>query len=924
MNALRLAAVVVLGAGVSFLAAGEGPAALPGANRPFAERFASPPAEARILPILHTMPVEAEAQDAWFDRAAARGFGGVATNVNFKDYLKSGEHWAAFRRGLEAARRRGMSLWLYDERGYPSGLAGGQTLEGHPEWEARGLLIAQAETAGGPVVMDCPPGAPFLAAAYPVAGGALVLSGAVDLSARVQEGKLAWEAPSGAWRVLVLTEDRLYEGTHAAISLADKLPYINLLMPEPTARFLEVTHDAYAARLGKDLGKWFVSTFTDEPSLMSIFMRKQPWSVLPWSPNLPAAFERRNGYPVASVLPHLVWGAGPAAEKARHDFWGTVGDLVSEHYFGQIQNWCDRHDVLSGGHLLCEEPILSHTPLYGDFFQCLRRLSAPSMDCLTSIPSEAPWQVARLVSSAADLEGRAVTMSEASDHSQRWRAEGDARPVRPVTEDEIRGSLNRQMVGGITTFTSYYDFRDFRDDALVRLNEWTGRCCTALKGGRQVTDLAVVYPADTMKAHFTPSREWTRDLPAGVQRIQNVYDQASRALFTAGRDFTYVDGRALAEARVRRGALRVNGLAWRVVVLPAVDTLPLKAWENLRALWRAGGGVVALGALPVNSDKAFPCDKTKDIRKELFGDGASGEVRTNGKGGFALHLAAGQEGLLVRALDGVLSPDLTMPAGAPLRMTHRRVDGREVYFLINDGPKAWSGAVSLCAEGRGTRWDPATGTSAEEPDAKNLSLSLGPYGGMLFTFPRNAAPERRKPKDGGLPGMTVTALPATTPAVIGGEHVRGDVHQLADGGPWTVMADVTKSNVDVFQFLCFSWQTDVDVSAAECFVFDVEVPAGQTCGTSLLVVLRDARGVEALAETGVPLGAAGRTRAHVPLSAFQRAGWSGGPAGPVDFAQTRDIRIGWGGYIGAQGERVSFTVSAPSAAARPPCREEDA
>jgi hypothetical protein len=37
----------------------------------------------------------------------------------------------------------------------------------------------------------------------------------------------------------------------------------------------------------------------------------------------------------------------------------------------------------------------------------------------------------------------------------------------------------------------------------------------------------------------------------------------------------------------------------------------------------------------------------------------------------------------VRALDGVLAPDLTMPAVAPLRMTHRRVDGREVYFVIN-------------------------------------------------------------------------------------------------------------------------------------------------------------------------------------------------------------------------------------------------
>ena len=32
--------------------------------------------------------------------------------------------------------------------------------------------------------------------------------------------------------------------------------------------------------------------------------------------------------------------------------WNTVGELVSENYFGQIQTWCREHNVLSGGHLL--------------------------------------------------------------------------------------------------------------------------------------------------------------------------------------------------------------------------------------------------------------------------------------------------------------------------------------------------------------------------------------------------------------------------------------------------------------------------------------------------------------------------------------------------------------------------------------------
>ncbi len=30
---------------------------------------------------------------------------------------------------------------------------------------------------------------------------------------------------------MTIAEDRLYDGTHAALSLADKPPYINMLMP---------------------------------------------------------------------------------------------------------------------------------------------------------------------------------------------------------------------------------------------------------------------------------------------------------------------------------------------------------------------------------------------------------------------------------------------------------------------------------------------------------------------------------------------------------------------------------------------------------------------------------------------------------------------------------------------------------------------
>ena len=277
---------------------------LPGENRPLAERFAEPPPSARILKIIHAQPDQTEAQDRLLTTLAAQGFGGFAGNVAFNGYVDDETKWPAFLRGVNMAKAAGMSLWLYDECGYPSGSARDLTLRGHPEWAARGLLVAETNVCGGPVSLSLPPGKLVLAAALPRRNGAVALDEARDLTSSVVVGQLAWQAPAGDWFVVVMTDDLLYEGTHAAISLAFKKPCIDLLTPEPAARFLEVTHDRYAEKLGKDLGKTFVSTFTDEPSLQNYWFRPMPYRVLPWSLTFEREFRKRRGWRCGRCCPH--------------------------------------------------------------------------------------------------------------------------------------------------------------------------------------------------------------------------------------------------------------------------------------------------------------------------------------------------------------------------------------------------------------------------------------------------------------------------------------------------------------------------------------------------------------------------------------------------------------------------------------------
>ncbi len=892
-------------------------------------RFAQPPADCRILKIIHNWPDQNEAQDQLISRIRDQGFGGVVCNVSFDGYLEDEARWLAFVRAVNEAKKQGLALWLYDERGYPSGNAGGITLRGHPEWEARGLLVAEAQSQGGPVTLDVPPGRPVLVKAFEVRQGMINPASGLDLAGQVRDGRLTWQTPVGQWLVMAITEDRLYEGTHAEGNLHAKMPYVNLLVPEATARFVDVTYGGYARYLGDDLGKTFMATFTDEPSLMSLFLRPMPYRPLPWSQNLAAEFKKRRGHDLeTAMLPALAADAGPAGRKIRCDFWLTVAEMVSENFFGQIQARCGQYHVPSGGHLLAEEGIAGHVALYGDFFRCIRRLDAPSIDCLTSVPSEAPWFIARLVSSAAELESKPLVMSETSDHSQHYRPEGDTRPRRIVTEAEIRGTCNRQIVAGVNCITSYYSFTDLSGDSLRRLNDWVGRCCTALRGGHQVADVCVLYPAETLWTQFVPSRQWTREA-GGAMRVETLYRTAVEALFANQRDFTVVDSRTLREASIESSHLVYGQLRWRVVVLPAADTLPLAAWENLGRFVRQGGVVISLGTLPANSEDEFPCSRVQALAREIFGgarpDAASVNEpasSVNAAGGAGVLLPFGLEGLLPLVLDGLLEPDV-QAAGlrSPIRATHRRIEGREVYFLINDSARPWTGEVRLAAAGRGERWNPATGQKEETLTAGISQLSLEPYGGALFRYSSARPAQRRSSAPGaGLPGFSLRSVLLTEPKVAHGEFVAAELAPDADrstaGAPaWRARGVLTKAQVDTFLFVQFHYPKPLDLGQASCLVVDSWVPDGQSTPNQLLVILHEEGGGDFIADAGRSLAVAGRERSFVALTRFQLAGWSQDADGLLDPGRIQDIRIGWGGYLGAKDEKVQFSVALPQLAA---------
>jgi hypothetical protein len=537
--------------------------------------FHSPPAEFRPLQIIHgfdNLGSDAETIRKRLQELQALGIGGFVVNVGFRDYLRSEEQWRLFLDGLKVAEELGFVLWLYDEEGYPSGAAGGLVLERNQDFEAIGLVRFIGD-----------------------------------------DGKVRYEVR------------RMYEGTHCTENVYKKRRYINILNPEAVRTFIALTHDEYAKRI-PDIGKRIRAIFTDEPSLMTTYIRPPEGALpaIPWVEDLPDEFRRRKGYDLMPHLESLFQDVGDY-QRIRCDFYDLIAQLVAERYFGRIQERCRRHGIASSGHLLAEEKLLWHAMYYGDLLACLRRMDVPGIDMLTSDPRTivvgSSFIVPKLASSAAHLEGRTETMSETSDFMQRMGIMGQKRRA---WLPEMKATAAIQFLLGINTITSYYShpFGDQQERAdYEHYCAYVGRLGVMLKEAHHICDVAVLYPIAGIWANFYPTA-LSMYQPHPNKRLNEIDEQfvhLCRLLLQNQIDYDIVDERAVLEAKVEQGRFRIAGETYKALVVPSTDAIRLPTLKKIAELKRRGVLVVAVGEIPkFAASRSEDSEQVGELAKQIF------------------------------------------------------------------------------------------------------------------------------------------------------------------------------------------------------------------------------------------------------------------------------------------------------------------
>ncbi|MCQ2431845.1 MAG: hypothetical protein MJ175_04490 [Clostridia bacterium] len=505
---------------------------------------------------------------------ARAGFGGVVMNCEWhtsqndtNQYLEEKSDFEDLDRRIEIAGAENFGVWLYDEKGYPSGSADGLTLASHPEYEAKGL-------------------------AQLIADGDFTLPDIYDkiVYACKRDGTpVAFDTRHAKGAELVYAVRTAFEGSHAEKCGWGPRRYPNLMSHEAVRAFIDCTYEKYFAEL-KHFSE-FQAPLTDEPSLMSGYVNlpaPMTDALVAWEDSLPDVYLQTNGVSLYPTLP-AVFSEDESVHIEKIRFWETVGNMVCSAYFEQIADWCTARGLPFSGHCLLEECIDEHVPLYGKLVQCLKAFTWPGVDILTGDPKdyegkEFPYYMAaQYVGGAARMTGRTQNVMVEICPIQRGQ--------RDYTFEEERGTMNKIFFSGINHINSYLtasrlgdNFKEYAAHAarvthVLRSAVWDGR-------------IGMYYPIETVQGVFRPSRlgvncgAYTgREAQTCMKSINDLTLELRREAL----DSTVVDAQWIREANISDGCLSANGLIIGTLILPNALYLPKDVSDKL-AEWQKHGG----------------------------------------------------------------------------------------------------------------------------------------------------------------------------------------------------------------------------------------------------------------------------------------------------------------------------------------------
>jgi len=671
-------------------------------------------------------------------------------------------------------------------------------------------------------------------------------SDVIDLTEKMHaDGTLDWTPPPGDWIVLRFGYSLLGITNHPATAEATGLE-VDKLNHTYVKNYMETYLDSYKQTVGADfIGKRGIR-----------YVVNDSWEAgsQNWTDDMIAQFTKLRGYdprPWMPVLAGRVVESAEASDRFLWDFRKTIGDLIANEHYGQLEETLHEWNM---GH-------------YGESHEEGRAFVADGMEVkkFNEVPMSAMWTQTPGVNkeqygyNADDRESASVAHIYGQNLAAAESMTAAAAPwgwspatLKPTADQELLNGINRfvihesahqPLVGeapGLTLgpFGQWFNRNETWAEEARPWVDYIARCSYLLQQGHFGADLVYFYGEDSnltaIFAHKSP------DVPAGY-------------------GFDYINADALIhELNVIDGRITTrSGMSYQVLGLDPYSrhmSLPV-----LRAIHKlVEDGAVVAGPKPTD-DPSLADDQAEFHRRndQLFGDGTG--VHTVGKG--TVH--AGQSlGDVMNALKIAPDFDYTKPeSDTRLLFVHRKLEDGDLYFVDNRQDRDETVDATFRITGRAAElWHPEKGNA--EPASYQIAdgrttvpLHLEPWGTVFVVF--------RKPTNS--TSRTVPKMVETPVATV--------------EGPWNVAFEPGRgapASVTLDKLISWPDSTDAGVkyfSGAGTYTKTIQAPKDWfKKRAQVWVDLGDVKNLAEVTVNGKPLGVVWQTPYRVDVTSALKPG----------------------------------------------------
>jgi len=532
-----------------------------------------------------------------------KGYGGFFMHSRkglVTPYL-SDEWMDAIKICVNEAKKRGISAWIYDENGWPSGFCGGEIPKKNKRYRQKALLLREDKYELNKDDVE-------LLAIYICKKDAL--NNYYDLK-RIDDDKSKNWGNKG-YKILYFYKWTQPIGPNRFNDTA----WVDLLNPEVAKEFINSTHEKYKKSIGEEFGDTIPGIFTDESTIL--YWAYAPKASLPWSENFEKYFLEYKGYDLIEKLPYLYLNIN-GYETVRYDYWDTVTHYFLKNYVKPIYEWCDKNNLSYTGHFMAEDYFEFTMQYIGNLMPIYEYMHIPGIDHLNRNINDIMG--VKQVTSVAHQLGKTRTICEMfgcsgqnfSFEGQKWIVDWNfihgINVINPhLSLYSMRGARKRDYPPNLFIQQPWWKFNK-------RFTDYCSRLSYILTKGERITDLLVMHPIQSAWCVYNPLDvelqedgqfdtpdtwiDYRPDEKLKVNELSYHFDHILTNLMKLHYDYDLGDETIISKhGKNSNGLFYIGKKGYKYVVIPSCITLRKTTIIQLLDFAENGGKVLFVGQLP--------------------------------------------------------------------------------------------------------------------------------------------------------------------------------------------------------------------------------------------------------------------------------------------------------------------------------------